>query len=182
VTEAEDTAFIHEMVDSEKVSFGGRAMSCHSDPKTRRSLRHNCPPCVVQENAEHLMLVDLERNDLGRICQPGALPSIHFSLQMRQRRSSSIRLLSAGTVQWSMWRVESFPHVHHLVSEVQGQLRADCDGLDALEAIFPGGSITGCPKTATIAAIDQLERCSVHRWGFGQEADKDGIAPPPSIF
>ena len=60
-----------------------------------------------------------------------------------------------------MWRVESYPNVHHLVSEVVGGMRPDCDSCDALEALFPGGSITGCPKTATIAAIDALERSAL---------------------
>eukprot|EP00667_Euglena_gracilis_P001013 EG_transcript_1014 len=108
-TEEEDTELIHEMVCSEK------------------------------ETAEHLMLVDLERNDLGSICSP-------------------------GTVRWSLWRVESYPNVHHLVSEVAGDLHPALDGLDALDAVFPGGSITGCPKTATIAAIDELERDSRQAW------------------
>lgn len=85
-----------------------------------------------KEIAEHLMLVDLERNDLGRICRP-------------------------GSVRWKRWRIESYPNVQHMVSEVEGTLREDLDGFDALQAIFPGGSITGCPKTATIAAIDALE-------------------------
>ena len=89
-----------------------------------------------KEIAEHLMLVDLERNDLGRICK-------------------------TGSIYWKRWRIEAFPHVQHMVSEVQGSLRHDKDGFDALQSLFPGGSITGCPKSATIAAIDELE--STHR-------------------
>lgn len=86
-----------------------------------------------KEVAEHLMLVDLERHDLARASRP-------------------------GSVRWSSWRVETFPRVQHMVSRVTGELRADADVWDALGAVFPGGSITGCPKTATIAAIDELER------------------------
>ncbi len=92
-----------------------------------------------KEIAEHLMLVDLERNDLGRICMP-------------------------GSVRWKRWRIESFPHVQHMVSEIEGTLSKGMDGFDALQSIFPGGSITGCPKSATIAAIDELEGAPRHAW------------------
>ena len=92
-----------------------------------------------KEIAEHLMLVDLERNDLGRICIP-------------------------GSVRWKRWRIESYPHVQHMVSEIEGTLCEGMDGFDALQSIFPGGSITGCPKTATIAAIDELEGAPRHAW------------------
>jgi len=92
-----------------------------------------------KEIAEHLMLVDLERNDIGRICVP-------------------------GSVHWKRWRIESYPHVQHMVSEVEGILSAGMDGFDALQSVFPGGSITGCPKSATIAAIDELEETPRHAW------------------
>ena len=92
-----------------------------------------------KEIAEHLMLVDLERNDLGRICIP-------------------------GSVSWKRWRIESYPHVQHMVSEIEGTLNPNMDGFDALQSIFPGGSITGCPKSATIAAIDELEACPRRSW------------------
>ena len=92
-----------------------------------------------KEIAEHLMLVDLERNDIGRICMP-------------------------GSVHWKRWRIESYPHVQHMVSEVEGTLSAGMDGFDALQSVFPGGSITGCPKSATIAAIDELEATPRHAW------------------
>eukprot|EP00913_Durusdinium_trenchii_P011034 g10358.t1 len=90
-----------------------------------------------KEVAEHMMLVDLERHDLGH----ASLPS---------------------SVSWERWRVETFPNIQHMVSKVTGRLRPTSDLWTALEAIFPGGaigpgSITGCPKTATIAAIDVLE-------------------------
>ena len=92
-----------------------------------------------KEIAEHLMLVDLERNDLGRICMP-------------------------GSVRWNRWRIESYPHVQHMVSEIEGTLSEGMDGFDALQSIFPGGSITGCPKSATIAAIDELEAYPRRAW------------------
>jgi anthranilate synthase len=92
-----------------------------------------------KEVAEHLMLVDLERNDLGRVCK-------------------------AGTTRWNRWRIESYPNVQHMVSEIVGELRDDADGFDALQAVFPGGSITGCPKSATIAAIDEIEQRPRRAW------------------
>jgi anthranilate synthase/aminodeoxychorismate synthase-like glutamine amidotransferase len=92
-----------------------------------------------KEISEHLMLVDLERNDLGRICKP-------------------------GSIEWKRWRIESYPHVQHMVSEITGELSQGMDGFDALQSVFPGGSITGCPKTATIAAIDELEGTPRRAW------------------
>ncbi len=92
-----------------------------------------------KEVCEHMMLVDLERNDIGRVSE-------------------------AGSVDWEEWRIESHPNVHHLVSDVTGRLRSDLDGWDALAALFPGGSITGCPKVATMAAIDELEHAPRGAW------------------
>ncbi len=92
-----------------------------------------------KEISEHMMLVDLERNDLGKVCE-------------------------VGSVKWHDWRIESHPNVHHLVSDVRGNLGVNYDGWDALQALFPGGSITGCPKTATIAAIDELEKTPRNAW------------------
>ncbi len=92
-----------------------------------------------KEISEHMMLVDLERNDLSKVCR-------------------------VGSVKWHDWRIESHPNVHHLVSEIRGKLRSDCDSWDVIQAIFPGGSITGCPKTATIAAIDELEHSPRGAW------------------
>ena len=85
-----------------------------------------------KEIAEHMMLVDLERNDIRKIAQP-------------------------GSTRWTDWRVESLSNVHHLVSTIQGDYRTNIDAADALQSLFPGGSITGCPKDATIAAISWLE-------------------------
>ena len=85
-----------------------------------------------KERAEHRMLVDLERNDLSIVCEP-------------------------GTVKQTRFDVEAYSNVQHLVSQISGTLKHDCDGMDALQALFPGGSITGCPKTVVCAAIDELE-------------------------
>jgi len=86
-----------------------------------------------KERAEHIMLVDLERNDLGRLC-------------------------SAGTVRVDdLLSVESYRHVHHLVSGISGMLRHKTTPVDVLRAVFPGGTITGCPKIRTIEIIGALE-------------------------
>ena len=86
-----------------------------------------------KERAEHLMLVDLERNDLGRVC-------------------------AYGTVQVDeMMALEAYSHVFHIVSNVRGRLQQGRDWADVVAAMFPGGTITGCPKIRAIELIDQLE-------------------------
>lgn len=87
-----------------------------------------------KERAEHVMLIDLERNDLGRVCVPG-----------------SVRVDELMTV-------ESYAHVHHIVSNVRGTLRANATPVDVLRAVFPGGTITGCPKVRCMEIIAELER------------------------
>jgi anthranilate synthase component 1 len=86
-----------------------------------------------KERAEHIMLIDLERNDLGRICEPGTV--------------SVEELMS----------IESYAHVHHIVSSVTGKLRCGVRPVDALRAVFPGGTITGCPKHRCMQIIAELE-------------------------
>nr|MBC8517853.1 chorismate-binding protein [Euryarchaeota archaeon] len=102
------------------------------DPQEEFSLRSELLKCK-KENAEHRMLVDLERNELGVVCRP-------------------------ASIEHTLFQVESYPQVQHLVSEVKGELKSECDLWDALQATFPGGSITGCPKTVTCSAIDLLEK------------------------
>ena len=86
-----------------------------------------------KERAEHIMLVDLERNDLGRLCEPG---TVHVD---------------------ELMRIESYVHVHHIVSNVTGTLRADVTPIGAVRAVFPGGTITGCPKFRCMQIIAELE-------------------------
>jgi len=86
-----------------------------------------------KERAEHVMLVDLERNDLGRVCEYG---SVHVD---------------------ELMAVEDYSHVKHIVSNVRGALREDLDALDALAAFFPGGTITGAPKVRCAQIIDGIE-------------------------
>jgi anthranilate synthase component 1 len=86
-----------------------------------------------KERAEHVMLIDLERNDLGRICRPG-----------------SVRVDE-------MMIVESYAHVHHIVSNVRGELRDEVTPGQVIAAVFPGGTITGCPKVRCMQIISELE-------------------------
>ena len=87
-----------------------------------------------KERAEHVMLVDLERNDLGRVCEPGSVKVD------------------------ALMEITSYRHVHHIESTVRGQLRAGVCVFDALRAVFPGGTITGCPKVRTMQIIRELEQ------------------------
>jgi anthranilate synthase component 1 len=86
-----------------------------------------------KERAEHVMLIDLERNDLGRVCTPG-------SVEVDE-----------------LMTVESYAHVHHIVSNVRGHLRDDATPGDVIRAVFPGGTITGCPKVRCMEIIAELE-------------------------
>ncbi|WP_024303778.1 aminodeoxychorismate synthase component I [Pseudogulbenkiania sp. MAI-1] len=87
----------------------------------------------TKERAEHVMLIDLERNDLGRISQPGTV---------------EVNELMA---------VESYAYVHHIESNVRGKLRPEVAPVDVFRALFPGGTITGCPKVRTMQIIRELE-------------------------
>jgi anthranilate synthase component I len=86
-----------------------------------------------KERAEHVMLIDLERNDLGRICRPG-------SIEVNE-----------------MMVLETYAHVHHIVSNVRGVLGPDVGPGAAIRAVFPGGTITGCPKVRCMQIIQELE-------------------------
>lgn len=87
-----------------------------------------------KERAEHIMLIDLERNDLGRICTPG---SIHVD---------------------ELLILESWQHVHHIVSNIRGKIRDDVLPGDVLRAVFPGGTITGCPKVRCMEILAEQEQ------------------------
>lgn len=86
-----------------------------------------------KERAEHIMLVDLERNDLGRVCEAG-------SVEVDE-----------------MMVLESYAHVHHIVSNVRGRIRPEVTPGAAIAAVFPGGTITGCPKVRCMEIISELE-------------------------
>lgn len=87
-----------------------------------------------KERAEHIMLIDLERNDLGRVCKPGSINVNELMV------------------------LESYAHVHHIVSNVRGRLREGVSPGQVIRATFPGGTITGCPKVRCMEIIAELEQ------------------------
>lgn len=87
-----------------------------------------------KERAEHIMLIDLERNDLGRIAKPGSVEVDELMV------------------------LESYAHVHHIVSNVRGELRDGVTPGEVIRAVFPGGTITGCPKVRCMEIIAELEQ------------------------
>jgi anthranilate synthase component 1 len=107
-----------------------RGASLADDEALIRSLLDN-----EKERAEHVMLIDLERNDLGRVCIGG-------SVQVDEYMS-----------------IETYAHVHHIVSNVSGRLRNATSPTDVIRALFPGGTITGCPKIRCMQIIAELEDC-----------------------
>jgi anthranilate synthase component 1 len=88
-----------------------------------------------KELAEHVMLIDLERSDIGRVCRPGTVEVDEMMV------------------------LESYAHVHHIVSNVRGEIRDGVTPGDAIRAVFPGGTITGCPKVRCMEIINELEDC-----------------------
>ena len=122
-----------------------------------------------KERSEHVMLVDLGRNDLGRVCEPGSVEVPEFA------------------------RIERYSHVMHIVSTVVGRLRADRSAFDALAATFPAGTLSGAPKVRAMEIIESLEPTrrglyggTVGYFGFAGDMDmaiairtallKDGVA------
>ncbi|MBV9594182.1 MAG: anthranilate synthase component I family protein, partial [Actinobacteria bacterium] len=86
-----------------------------------------------KERAEHVMLVDLARNDLGRVCAPGSVKVVEFGV------------------------VERYSHVWHIVSTVKGQVAPGRDAFDVFAAAFPHGTVTGAPKVRAMELIEQME-------------------------
>jgi para-aminobenzoate synthetase component 1 len=126
-----------------------RGTTSAEDEALRRDLTSN-----PKDRAENVMIVDLLRNDLGKVCEYG-------SVQVPR-----------------VCEVESFQYVHHLVSTVRGRLRSDLGPLDLITAAFPGGSVTGAPKVRAMEIIAELEPtargpyCGCLGWiGFDGSAD-----------
>ncbi|WP_369700059.1 anthranilate synthase component I family protein [Bacillus sp. AFS041924] len=105
-----------------------RGKTIEEEQQLMEELRSN-----EKEQAEHIMLVDLERNDLGRVCDYGTVEVDELLV------------------------IEKYSHVMHLVSNVRGKLKKDKDSFDLLKAVFPGGTITGAPKIRTMEIIEELE-------------------------
>ena len=122
------------------VSVRGEAVETRPIAGTRPRLRGDDDAARIRdlvgnpkERAEHVMLIDLARNDLGRVC-------------------------AAGSVEVDeLMTVESYAHVHHIVSNVRGRLRPSATPGDVIRAVFPGGTITGCPKVRCMEIIAELE-------------------------
>lgn len=132
-----------------------------------------------KENAEHIMLVDLERNDLGRVCEWG---SVYVD---------------------ELLTIERYSHVMHLVSNIKGAVRSPYTSTDLVRALFPGGTITGCPKVRCMEIIEDLEpvrrslfygscgyldwrgdldlniliRTLLYSWNVGNSADENSTNP-----
>lgn len=121
---------VHDGVASTRPIAGTRPRATDRDDDDRLSIELFANP---KERAEHVMLIDLERNDLGRVCEAG-------SVEVDE-----------------MMALESYAHVHHIVSNVRGRLKAGIAPGEAIRAVFPGGTITGCPKVRCMEIINELE-------------------------
>jgi anthranilate synthase component 1 len=134
----DDTAIVSSSPER-LVSVRGRRVETRPIAGTRPRRSADDAPSIDElinhpkERAEHIMLIDLERNDLGRLCEPG-------TVQVDELMS-----------------VESYAHVHHIVSNVSGQLRPGTTPGQVIRALFPGGTITGCPKVRCMQIIGELE-------------------------
>ncbi len=119
----------HSRVETKPIK-GTRPRSI--DPEQDRALRESLQT-ADKDRAENLMIVDLLRNDIGRVCLPGTVKVP------------------------KLFDIESFPAVHHLVSTITGELKPEHEPEDLLRACFPGGSITGAPKIRAMEVIEELE-------------------------
>ncbi len=110
------------------LGHGARGASDEEDKRLAEELKAD-----PKERAEHLMLVDLGRNDLGRVCKPG-----------------TVKVPELMTI-------ENYSHVMHLVSSVTGRLSPEANAFDLFQACFPAGTVSGAPKIRAMQIIDELE-------------------------
>lgn len=135
-----------------------RGRTHEEDSQLAEELQHD-----EKERAEHVMLVDLARNDLGKVCTP-------HSIKINERMN-----------------VEKYSHVMHLVSEVRGELERDFDALDLFKAAFPAGTVTGAPKIRAMEIIEELEKVKRGPYSgavgyFGLNGDMDMCIAIRTIF
>lgn len=123
VTVEDDHCTVHPIAGTRR-----RGKDAHDDRRLAQELLAD-----PKERAEHVMLVDLARNDLGRVCEPGSIAVAEFM------------------------EIERYSHVMHIVSTVTGNLKSDRSALDALRATFPAGTLSGAPKVRAMEIIDELE-------------------------
>lgn len=117
-----------------------RGLTPEQDEEMIRDLKTS-----VKERSEHVMIVDLERSDLGKICEAGSIEVPEFEV------------------------IHTYPHLHHMTSVVRGKLSKDVTATVALKSIFPGGSVTGTPKIRAMEIIAELEEAErgIYTGGIG---------------
>jgi len=126
---------LHVKFNGEKVTMRpiagtrGRGKNRREDERFEKELLDD-----EKERAEHLMLVDLARNDMGRICEPGSVRTLEFMC------------------------IERYSHVMHIVSQVEGRLGKNINGIEAIRKTFPAGTVSGAPKIKAVEIIDSLEK------------------------
>ena len=118
----------NNIVETRPIAGTRPRSSVTDDAATKKELLEH-----PKEQAEHFMLIDLERNDLGRVCKPGSV---------------KVDELMA---------LESYQHVHHIVSNIQGIIKDQLSPVDVIKAVFPGGTITGCPKVRCMEILSEME-------------------------
>ncbi len=123
-------------IDSDISSFPIKGTRAASSNEERNKIIINELKNSDKERAEHVMIVDLIRNDLGKICEYGSVATNN------------------------LFNVVSYETIHHMVTEINGKIKSNVNEIDVFKALFPGGSITGAPKQRAVEIIDEIESYS----------------------
>jgi len=123
-------------IDNKISSFPIKGTRPRSDDKDKDNMLKQELANSIKDKAEHVMIVDLVRNDLGKICEYG---SVNVN---------------------NLFNIKSFETIHHMVTEVSGKLMNNINEIEIFKSLFPGGSITGAPKQRAVQIIDQIENYS----------------------